>query len=225
MGIGAATARAFAGAGAKIAVAARSTHLLEQLVTELRAGGSDAIAITTDLLDVEQTRRAVEETVRHFGGLDVLVNNAGQAVAGMVEHLDLESFNRIIELNVLAPLVTMQAAIPVLRQRGGGLIINVTSMVSKMALPGLAGYAATKCALNSLSDTARVELAPENIRVISVYPRLTATGFGEHSLGDLELRSRQRATTSNLPVDSPEFVAERIVQAAIAEVQEQFMDH
>jgi NAD(P)-dependent dehydrogenase (short-subunit alcohol dehydrogenase family) len=92
-----------------------------------------------------------------------------------------------------------------------------------MHIPGLSAYAATKVALNMLSDTARVELAPDNIRVISVLPRMTATRFRENSLGSSELRRQQRANP-NVPVDSPEYVAEKILCAAIKEPEEQYMD-
>ena len=116
----------------------------------------------------------------------------------------------------------MQAVIPVMREHGGGLIINVSSMVSKMHIPGLAAYAATKAALNMLSDTARFELAQESIRVITVFPRTTATDFGKHSLrGNPELRRRQREGTP-VPVDTAEYVAERIYKAVVEEPVEQY---
>ena len=145
-------------------------------------------------------RQAVAETVGHHGRVDILISNAGQAASGTVADLNPDDFHQILALNVFGPLIAMQAAIPVMRRDGGGLIINVSSMVSKMRLPGLAAYAATKAALNMLSDTARVELAGEHIRVISIFPRMTATDFVRNSLGDPELRQRQRANPS-APVD------------------------
>ena len=110
-----------------------------------------------------------------------------------------------------------------MRAHGGGIIINVSSMVSKMNLYGLAGYACTKSALNTISDTARDELAQDNIRVISIFPRMTATDFQQHSLGNRDLRRRQRSNP-NVPVDPPEHVAERILAAAINEPEEQYVD-
>ena len=110
-----------------------------------------------------------------------------------------------------------------MRQGGGGLIINISSGVSKMRLPGLGAYAATKAALNMLSDTARVELAPDNIRVITVYPRMTATDFGKNSLGNQQ--STHGPANGPAPtVDSAEHVAGRILAAAQAEPEEQFME-
>lgn len=222
-GIGLATARRFAEAGAKLSLVARSAAKLEALADELNAAGSEAIAVPTDVSDPEQVKNAVAETVRHYGRIDVLINNAGQAAAGTVADVSPDHFRRIIDLNIFGPLIAMQAAIPVMRKHGGGLIINVSSMVSKMRLPGLGAYAATKVALNMLSDTARGELAPDNIRVITVLPRMTATEFGSHSLGRTWGHQRQHAHPS-VPVDSAEHVANRILDAAISEPEEQYMD-
>ena len=223
-GIGLAAAREFARAGAKVALVARSAETLAQLADELHGAGAEAVAIPADMSQPEQARRAVEETVRHFGRLDVLINNAGQAAAGTVAELELENFQRIVALNVYGPLIAMQAAIPVMRAHGGGLIINVSSMVTKMRIPGLAAYTATKVALDALTETARGELAPENIRLITVYPRMTSTDFGKHSLGNVAMHERRRATTVNIPVDPPEHVAARILKAAIEEPEAQYMD-
>ena len=222
-GIGRATAERFARAGAKPALVARSADTLAGLAEELRAQGCEAIALPADLRDPAQVTRIVTDTAQRFGRLDVLINNAGQAAAGTVAEVSLEDFRQIIDLNIFAPLGAMQAAVPIMRQQGGGLIVNVSSMVSKMRLPGLGAYAATKAALNMLSDTARVELAPDNIRVITILPRMTATDFARNSLGNQETRQRQRVNPAAI-VDPPEHVAERILAAVISEPDEQYMD-
>jgi NAD(P)-dependent dehydrogenase (short-subunit alcohol dehydrogenase family) len=223
-GVGLATARRFSADGAKVVLAARSAAKLAALAEELRGQGREALAVPTDMCDRAAVNRLVEETARHFGRIDILINNAGQAAAGTAADMREEDFRRIIDLNVFGPLYAMQAAIPVMRRGGGGLIINVSSMVSKMRIPGLGAYAATKVALNMVSETARVELAADKIRVIVVYPRMAATDFGEHSLGDQGLRARQRAATADVPRDSAEAVAEKILEAARKEPEEQYMD-
>jgi len=112
-----------------------------------------------------------------------------------------------------------------MRAHGGGIIINVSSMVSKMNLYGLAGYACTKSALNMISDTARDELAQHNIRVISIFPRTTATDFHVNVLGGSGRGVRPTPTTSGpVIIDPPEHVADRILLAAIEEPEEQYMD-
>ncbi|MFB5266905.1 SDR family NAD(P)-dependent oxidoreductase [Paenibacillus enshidis] len=220
-GIGLATARRFAAAGAKLALVARSADVLNHLAAELKSQGSDAVALPADVSDPKQVQRVIEETARHFGRLDVVINNVGQAVVSSIADVNPDDFRRIFELNVMGPLAAMQAVIPIMREQGGGLIINISSVVTKMNIPGIGAYAATKSALNMLSDTARGELASENIRVISVYPRATATDFGKNALGV----QPQHAPGSSRPSDTPEFVAEKILAAALNEPDEQYMDN
>ena len=221
-GIGLATARRFAAKGAKLALVARSADKLRELAAEVNGQGGEAIALPADMRDAEQVKGAIEETVRRFGRLDVLINNAGQAAAGTVAEVNLDDFRQILDLNVFGPLYTMQAAIPLMRAQGGGLIVNISSMVSKMRIPGLGAYAATKAALNVLSDTARGELAADNIRVITVFPRATATDFGQNSLGNREMRRQQRHGAPT--PDTADFVAEKILLAINNEPPEQYMD-
>jgi len=224
-GIGRATARRFAQAGAKVVVVARSEDKLSALAEELRGQGHEALSLRADMRDQSDVQRMVEETFRTYGRIDVVINNAGQGHAGAVGEVSSSDFLCIIELNVFGPVYAIQAAVPLMRQGGGGLIINISSMVSKMHIPGLGAYASTKSALNMVSDTARAELAADNIRVITVYPRMTATDFGKNSLGDQRWRQRQRSFASeSSAVDSPEYVAERILDAAQKEPEEQFMD-
>lgn len=224
-GIGLATARRLAQAGAKVALAARSTDKLTQLAEELRRDGHETLVVSTDMRKQAEVVQLVETTVEHYSQLDVLINNAGQAVAGTVADVDAELYRQVIELNMFGPLYAIQASVPKMREHGGGIIINVSSMVSKMHIPGLGGYASTKAALNMLSDTARGELAPDNIRVMTVYPRMTATDFGRNSLGNRPMREQQRANAApGMVIDSPEYVAEKILEAIQKEPAEQFMD-
>ncbi len=224
-GIGRATAKRLAAAGARIALAARSADALERLAEELTKEGHEALAVPTDMRDAAQVKRFVQEAYRRFGRIDILVNNAGQGMAGFVESAGLEDFESLIALNVFGPLLAMQAVIPLMRQAGGGVIVNVSSMVSKMHIPGLGAYAATKAALNLLSETAHYELGRDAIKVITVFPRMAATDFGKNSLGDQRVRQQQRASASgSSPVDTPDFVAAKILQGIETETAEQYMD-
>ena len=224
-GIGLATARRLSAAGAKVALAARSADALERLAKELKEAGHEALAVPTDMRSLDQVKRYVDEAFRHFGRVDILVNNAGQGMAAPVESASFQDFQSIIELNVYGPVRAMQAVIPLMRQGGGGVIANVSSMVSKMHIPGLGAYAATKAALNLLSETARFELERDGIKVLTVFPRTTATDFGRNSIGDQRLRQHQRsAAASSNPVDTPDHVAGRILLALETETPEQYMD-
>ncbi len=221
-GIGAVTAQLFAAKGAKVVLAARSADKLAELAANLNQQGYDALAVPTDMCQPAAVKQLIETTIAHYGRIDILINNAGQAAAGMVETVSIEDYRQIIDLNIFGPLYAMQAAIPLMRQTGGGLILNISSMVSKMQIPGLAAYASTKAALNMLTATARGELAADNIRMITVYPRLTATDFGKNSLGNRQTRQQQR---TGMPTpDSAELVAEKILEAVHKEPAEQFMD-
>ncbi len=225
-GIGRATARALARAGAKVVLAARNETRLVELAEELRRENLEAHVVQTDMRDPAAVRRMVERTEEHFDRIDILINNAGQSAAGMVADVDIAVFRQIMDLNVYGALYAIQAVVPMMREGGGGVIVNISSMVSKLKIPGLGTYAATKAALNLLSATARAELAADNIRVITVFPRTTATELGKHSAGDLQLRERQRvrASSSGQTVDSPEYVAGKILEAVQAEPEEKYME-
>lgn len=224
-GIGTATVMELARAGARLVLAARSADMLSRLAGSLNAEGHEAIAVPTDMRDPAQVQAMVQAARKKFARVDILINNAGQAAAGLVADVALSDFRQIIELNVYGPLLAMQAVIPLMKEAGGGVIVNISSMVSKLHIPGLGAYAATKAALNLLSETARYELENDMIKVITMFPRTTATDFGKNSIGNQGLRQRQRnAASGSVPVDLPEAVAKKIVEAITGELAEQYMD-
>jgi len=224
-GIGLATARLFAEAGAKVALAARSADTLHTIVNELHEHHREAIAVPTDMSNKDAIEALVDRVFQQYGRIDILINNAGQSVRGNVADVDIDQFRQIFELNVLAPVEAMQALIPKMRQNGGGLIINVSSNVSQMHLPAISAYAATKAALNMISDTAREELASENIRITTMFPRRTATNFGKNSLATSNTNQQgPRPTQGGPEPDSAEAVAQKILMAARHEPHDQYMD-
>jgi short-subunit dehydrogenase len=221
-GIGRATAKRFAAEGAKVVLAARTADKLTALAAELHNLHQEAFAVPTDMRDKTAVVNMIEKTMQRFGRIDILINNAGQSAAGTIAEVTPDHFKSIFLLNVFGPLHAIQAVVPKMRAKGGGLIINISSMVSRMKIPGLGAYAATKCALNMLSDTARIELEPDKIRVITVYPRMTDTDFGKNALGNQQLRMFQRGSAP--VVDSADHVAGKILEAAQKEPPEQFME-
>lgn len=214
-GIGLAAARRLSKLGAKVVLAARSAPALKKLEAELPG----SLAVTTDLRDPEQIKALVTAAKEKFGRIDVLVNNAGRGLRAPVESIKLDDYQAVMELNVFAVLRAMQAVIPIMRAQGHGLILNISSRVSKYYFPGLAAYASTKYALNAISLTAREELADDNIVVSVIHPKMTATDFGQNALGE----TYSSAGHPGMPSDSPEDVAIRIAAQIESEVPEAFI--
>lgn len=223
MGIGAATARVFADAGAKLVLAARSADKLAEVAKSLPAE-AETLIVPTDMTDQAQVQALIETAYTRFGRIDIVINNAGQAAAGAVATINPDLYRQIIELNLFGPLHMIQAVVPKMQAQGGGVIINISSNVSKMAIPGIGAYASTKYALNGLSLTARNELAPDNIRVVLFHPGQTATDFGKNALRDNPGDGpRPRGNQPVREPDSAEDVAHKILEAAIAEPAEMGM--
>lgn len=223
MGIGAATARVFAEAGAKLVLAARSSDKLAAVAGSLPAT-AEALSVPTDVTDQAQVRALIAAAADRFGRIDIVINNAGQAALGAVAEINPQLYRQIIELNLFGPLYVIQAAVPAMRAQGGGVIVNISSQVSKMAIPGIGAYASTKYALNGLSLTARNELAADNIRVVLFHPGRTSTEFGANALREHDgAGPRPQGDQPLPPPDTAEAVARKILEAAIAEPAEMGM--
>ena len=204
-GIGLATAKALAAKGAKVALLARNTAAIEALAKELPG----SFAVTADMIEFDGVRRAIGNVKEHYGRVDALVNNAGRSYAASIEHLDPKIFDEIFHLNVLGPIVAMQAVIPIMRAQGGGSVVNVNSGTAFMTIPGYSVYSSSKRALLGFSMTARTELAADKIVVSEVYPGVTATNFGKNRMGS-------GGPTGNYAAgDTAEFVADIVVKAIV----------
>jgi short-subunit dehydrogenase len=202
-GIGLSTAEALTARGAKVALIARNTDALQQLAARLPA----SLPLTADVTDFDAFTAAIHAAHSHYGRLDGLINNAGRGYGASVEEIDPVAFTEIFTLNVLAPIVGMQAVIPIMRAARAGVIINVNSGTSFMTIPDYSVYSASKRALLGVTQTARGELAADGIVVSEVYPGMTATDFGRNRLGS------GGETTDYSAGDPPEMVAELIVAA------------
>jgi NAD(P)-dependent dehydrogenase (short-subunit alcohol dehydrogenase family) len=175
-GLGLVLARQFCAEGARVALLARDPDELARAREELAQRGGEVLTISCDLLERAQIGAAVQEVVDHFGGLDVLINNAGIIEIGPLEHMQREDFQRAMNLHFWAPFDLIMQALPHLRRRGGGRIVNIASIGGRMAVPHLAPYCASKFALVGLSDGLRAELARDRIHVTTVTPGLMRTG-------------------------------------------------
>jgi NADP-dependent 3-hydroxy acid dehydrogenase YdfG len=202
-GIGAATARLLYDSGADPVLAARRADRIADLGRIL--GG--ALAVRTDVTDQADISRLVDLTLDRHGRIDGLVNNAGASLHGPLDQIDPAEFGRILQLNVVGLLTAAQAVLPAMRAQGSGRIVNISSGTTRMVMPGVGAYAATKAAVNMLTAVARQELASDGIDVSLVVPFITATEFagGRFLLG--------RASRPGPAAHSPEYVGKVILRA------------
>jgi NAD(P)-dependent dehydrogenase (short-subunit alcohol dehydrogenase family) len=212
-GIGLATARLLASKGAKVALVARSIGKLRKFAKELPG----SLPVRADMTRSADIRVMVKKVKEHFGRIDILVNGAGQGHDAPVERLELDSFRATFELNVVGPVLAMQSVIPIMRKQGGGAIVNVSSGLALMCLPGMSPYASLKRALGMISLAAREELKADRIQVGVVYPYITATDFEKNTIRapedeDDEDEPEGGEHNGLRPPDPPEHVAAIIVK-------------
>jgi short-subunit dehydrogenase len=205
-GIGESTAKQLGARGAAVVLAARREDRLARLQSEI----GNSLAVKTDVTDEADCRRLIDLALEKYGRVDILVNNAGQGLHVPVEQIELDEYRAIMELNVYAPLRLMQLVIPIMRRQHVGVIVNISSATTKMELPGVAGYASSKCALNMLSQIARKELAGDGISVNLICPYITETEFPEKLRGTSMSRTNRAAIPAG---HSPDFVAGYILQS------------
>jgi NAD(P)-dependent dehydrogenase (short-subunit alcohol dehydrogenase family) len=176
-GIGVGIARAFVARGMQVVISARNERELAKAVDELGVGDRVA-AVAADVQRAEDADRLIKETVARFGGLDVLVNNAGLGTFARVADMSIEAWRQVIDTNLSGVFYCCHAAIPELRRRGGGYIVNISSLAGKNSFVGGAAYCASKAGLNAFSEALMQELRYDNIRVSYVMPGSVATDFG-----------------------------------------------
>lgn len=175
-GLGLIMARRLVDEGARIAIVARDRDEIARAADELRDRGGEILEVVCDVRVKDACERAVRETVRHFGGLDVLINNAGIIQAGPWEAQTEKDFRDSIDTHFWGPYYMIEASRPFLSVAGNARIINIASIAGKIAVPHLAPYCAGKFALAGLSAAARAELAKDDITVTTICPGLMRTG-------------------------------------------------
>jgi NADP-dependent 3-hydroxy acid dehydrogenase YdfG len=180
-GIGEATARELARAGAAVALGGRRKDRLDGLLDRIEQGGGRALAIEVDVSDQEQARSFVERAHGELGGLDIVVNNAGVMLLGPVDGADVEDWRRMIDVNVYGLLYVTHAALPLMREGGGGDIVNVSSVAGRRADAGAAVYNLTKFGVTGFTEALRQEALHAGIRVTSVEPGMVETELHSHN--------------------------------------------
>lgn len=211
-GIGYAAALAFARRGVHIAVTARSLDRLDALVSavgDLPSPHGQILPIAADVRDQSAVQGAVDAVVQRFGRLDILIANAGIGQRGSLIDSPLNDIEAVFRTNIDGVIYAVRAAVPHMRQAGGGHIAIISSVVANMITPYTAAYSASKSAVSSLARALRYELESDHIGVSDLLVGRTSTEFNARRLGASGYADR----APRLPMMTPEYVAERIVRA------------
>jgi short-subunit dehydrogenase len=207
MGIGEAIAKIFAEAGASVVLLSRDAGRAE--AARLRIGCPDrTVALSCDVRNSEEIDRVLALTLHHFLRVDVWINNAGHGLLYSVEQTEVQACHEVFETNFFGAMSAMQAVIPVMRQQGGGTIINISSVAGHIPLPFHASYSATKFALNAIGKAAGVELKKDGIHVLTVCPGYVRTAFGENAVRGNEMKKVRPASVRGI-------TAERVARATL----------
>ena len=185
-GIGLAIARALVAEGVQVAVTGRNEAHLGAARPSIEAAGPGAVeTLRADVRRADDVQRAIDATVARFGGLDIVINNAGMGVFASVSAMTTAQWTEVIETNLTGVFNVCHAALPHLKQRGGGFIINISSLAGKNPFSDGAAYCASKAGLNAFSEALMQEVRYDNIRVSYVLPGSVATEFvgGDASKG------------------------------------------
>lgn len=216
MGIGEAIAKTFAAEGASVVMLSRDAARAE--AARVHVGFLDrTAAFSCDVRHSEEIDRVLALTLHHFKRIDVWINNAGHGLFDSVSQMEMSACHDMFETNFFGAVSAMQAVVPVMRQQGGGTIINISSVAGHIPLPFHAAYSATKFALNAIGKGAGVELKRDGIHVLTVCPGYVMTAFGENAVRGKELKTVRPGTVRGITVER---VARATLQGYLKQKQE-----
>jgi len=216
-GLGKAMALALGGAGVRLALASRDLALLETVAGEARTAGMEALVVQTDVTSEAEVARLAGAVREKFGGVDIIINNAGVNVRKPMTEFTLEEWRRVMDTNLTGAFLACRALVPLMKGRGGGRVINLTSIMSHTALPGRTAYASSKAGLLGFTKALALELAPEGINVVGISPGPFATEMNAPLMNNPEASAQ---FLSRIPLGrwgQPEEVAKLVVYLCSAE--------
>jgi len=196
-GLGRAIALSLGSAGASIALVARDMEALRAVSDQVRNTGAEAAIFQADVTDEHQVRRLEQEALSRLGHVDILVNNAGINIRKPLEEYSLDEWDKVLSTNLTGVFLVCRSFIPQMKGRGYGRIINLTSTMSHVSLPGRAAYSASKAGLIGLTKALALELAPEGITVVAISPGPFATEMNTLLIEDADLN---RQFVSRIPI-------------------------
>ena len=200
-GFGAGTAELFAAQGAGVVVADISDKAGEAVVESINTSGGRAVYVHADVTSRGDAKRMIQSAKDLGGGLDILVNNAGYSHRNkQFSDVTDEEFDKVYDVNVKAVFIAIQEALPVLRERGGGCIINTSSTAALRPRPGLAVYCSSKGAVSNLTKALAVELAPDKVRVNAICPVIGETGMLETFMGVPDTPENRKKFEATIPL-------------------------
>ncbi len=180
-GIGKETAKVFAKSGCKVVLSSRNIENLNKVADEIKSFNQDILIVQADVSDFKSLDNLIEQSLKSFGRIDILINNAGYGIYGWFHQTPFDEIEKIMRVNFLGSAYLIHKVLPLMIEQKGGVVVNVSSVVGKRGVSGMAIYSASKFALSGLTEALRVEYKKFGIHFIGVHPGTTDTKFFENA--------------------------------------------
>ena len=209
-GIGKALAIECAGRGGRVVLAARNEKALEEVINEIKAKGGICITVPTDVTSESECRELIQKTVAEFGGIDILINNAGISMRALFDEMKLEVFNQVMDINFRGSVYCTYYALPHLLKSGGSLV-GISSIAGQIGLPARSAYSASKYAMQGFLDALRVENRKRGLHVLTVLPGYTESEIRKRALNE---RGEEQLES---PLEEGRIMSAAIVASCVAD--------
>ena len=217
-GLGLAFASALASEGWKIGISDVDEKRLQQAASQIRTLGGEAFSYLFDVSDYEAFKKSIEAFTSEVGGIDIGINNAGVGCAGHIDELSMETFRRVVDINLMGVVNGCHLFVPVMKRQKRGHILNVASAASFVSAPRMSAYNATKAAVVALSETIRAELADEGINVSVLMPTYVRTNIGRDCMGTDEGREQATMMVNASKLNPDQVAIESLVRMSRGEL-------